>query len=300
MKQAPTNVLQCDINQQPSHGFGIGCNGAISYNGQSEFYSCKTGDGDQVNLYLQNGPQCQAITLLSDGCQSCSNSSSPPGGPQPATTSSPSSSGLPGPSVTPFTTSPGGQLPTSNPSSSISPSGIAKPQPTALPAPAKDCSADLSGTYEYPRLLVPVDTANPDKAYGSTFYGQISPNASTIFNFVFPALDAGKSCKTFFSLPTKGQLQNSDYYFTGDGSVTFSRLSMNGDLNTTYNSVAGGARELGTLRLVPGNTYVIETFDCPAGQTVTYMASEASGKDTCLVYYQDYNPGEIGMFTSTC
>ncbi|KAI1853059.1 hypothetical protein JX265_012815 [Neoarthrinium moseri] len=298
----PSNTLQCDVNQQPAHGWDIPCNGIMTYNGQSTFYQCKTGDGDQVNLYLQSiGPQCQQVTLISDGCTDCQNS---PGngasaGPQPASTSSSSNTV---PSVTPFTTSP------SPPGSSspTSPSGNAGPRPTALPPPAKDCSADLTNTFHYPSLLVPIDVANPDKAYGSSAYGQVSPNASTLFNFDFPAADAGKSCKVFFSLPSQSVLQSqqgSSYYFTGDGSVVFSRLGSAASAATTYNDIAQGRigrNDLGALRLQPGNTYVIETFACPAGQGVSYMVAEPAGHDTCLIYYQEGAPVPVGLFVSTC
>ncbi|KAI0121072.1 ubiquitin 3 binding protein But2 C-terminal domain-containing protein [Xylariales sp. AK1849] len=316
----PSSVLQCDANQQPSHGFDIGCDGRVSYNGQSTFYQCRTGDGDQVNIYLQPvGDQCQAITLVSDACNSCQNSPSLTAAPQPATTPSVTIS-----TVTPFTTAPVGQSSPaagnpSNPSgnnypspspSSNNPTANPRPQPTALPPPAKDCPADLTGSYEYPRLLVPIDRASPDKAYGSTLYGQVSPNASTIFNFAITPSDAGRSCKVFFSFPSRyalAQVSSSDFYFSGDGSVLFSRLGGPADLGTTWNGLLGsgsvvgaGMRTLGALRLSPGNTYVLETFDCPAGQTVTYMMSEPVGGDTCLVYLQDWIPTEIGMFISTC
>lgn len=34
----PTYVLQCDAGGQASTGFSIGCNGELSYNGQTTFY----------------------------------------------------------------------------------------------------------------------------------------------------------------------------------------------------------------------------------------------------------------------
>lgn len=187
------------------------------------------------------------------------------------------------------------------PFSVSSPSGTAGPRPSALPAPARDCPADILNAYHDPSLLVPIDRANPDMAYGQSPYGQVSPNASSLFTFDIPATDAGKSCKVFFALPSQ---QSASYFLSGDGSVVFSRLG--GDVNqgTTYNDVlsgrAGGRAALGALKLTPGNTYVLESFACPAGQKLTYALDEPVGRDTCLVYKQGATPVPIGMFVSTC
>ncbi|KAK6209152.1 hypothetical protein LQW54_006606 [Pestalotiopsis sp. IQ-011] len=105
--------------------------------------------------------------------------------------------------------------------------------------------------------MIPIDRANPDKPYGPTSYGQISPNASTLFNFDIPASDAGRSCKVFFSMPPQSMLQNAQaggYYFTGDGSVLFSRMGTLATSGTTYNDVALGRierRDLGALVVMP-------------------------------------------------
>ncbi|KAH6657949.1 ubiquitin 3 binding protein But2 C-terminal domain-containing protein [Truncatella angustata] len=304
----PTSVLQCDRGQQPDHGWAIPCNGVATYNGQSTFYQCKTGDGDQVNLYLNSiGIACQPVTIIADGCTS-SCQASPGGvgsgaGPQPIQTGTLSQSV---PTVTPFTTGPMGPSYTPNPANPGN-SGSA-PRPTPLAPPTKDCSADLSNTYHYPSLMIPIDRANPDKAYGPTPYGQVSPNASTLFNFDIPASDAGRSCKVFFSLPSQARLQSaqgSSYYFTGDGSAVFSRMRSLANQGTTYNDVALGRigrTDLGALKMSPGNNYVIETFDCGAaiGTGVSYMIAEPAGRDTCLVYYQEGAPVPVGMFISTC
>lgn len=156
--------------------------------------------------------------------------------------------------------------------------------------------------------MIPIDRANPDKPYGPTSYGQISPNASTLFNFDIPASDAGRSCKVFFSMPPQSMLQNAQaggYYFTGDGSVLFSRMGTLATSGTTYNDVALGRierRDLGALVVSPGHNYAIESFDCSSaiGTGVSYMLAEPAGRDTCLVYYQEGSPIPVGMFISTC
>ncbi|KAG6109931.1 hypothetical protein E4U14_003030 [Claviceps sp. LM454 group G7] len=50
---APTGVLQRDKNQIPESGFEIGCDGLVSFHGQSNFYQCATDN---------------RITLVGDGC----------------------------------------------------------------------------------------------------------------------------------------------------------------------------------------------------------------------------------------
>ncbi|KAI1870290.1 uncharacterized protein JN550_005218 [Neoarthrinium moseri] len=76
----PTTVLQCDVGQVPETGFQIGCDGSVSFNGQTTFYECATGEGDIVNVYLQpdQGANCAEITLTADGCSpsDCSGASS--------------------------------------------------------------------------------------------------------------------------------------------------------------------------------------------------------------------------------
>ncbi|ETS73885.1 hypothetical protein PFICI_14831 [Pestalotiopsis fici W106-1] len=75
----PTTVLQCDVGQVPETGFEIGCDGLISFNGQTTFYECDTADGDQVNIYKlpgQAAANCGEITLVAEACQDCSGDSS--------------------------------------------------------------------------------------------------------------------------------------------------------------------------------------------------------------------------------
>ncbi|ORY70281.1 ubiquitin 3 binding protein But2 C-terminal domain-containing protein [Pseudomassariella vexata] len=265
----PTSVLQCDINQQPDHRFEIGCDGTLSYLSQSTFYQCQTGDDDQVNIYLSSsGGNCQPISLVTSGCGSLS--------PQP------------------------------------------QPQPTVHPAPVLppapvSCPPDLDGPFESPHLIIPIDKAHPTKPYGSSLFGQVSENASTIFNFDIPLSSAAtdQSCKTIFAFPTKDQLQTSSYFFTGDGLVSFARLGedVGVGLDTTYDKaveMGRGERELGVFELRPGNTYVIESFECKelAGREVVYVMMVAKGYgdgvETCLVYFQDWNPSPIGLFIRKC
>ncbi|KAK8016702.1 hypothetical protein PG993_014891 [Apiospora rasikravindrae] len=298
----PTSVLQCDPSQQLSHGFEIGCDGNMTFSGQSTFFACKT--DDSANIYLEpNGAQCQPVTLVSDGCQStCYVSSSPP------------------PSDSPFR-----EHAVSPEQASVTNSSTADGQPSPLSPPAKDCPANIIWSpYEKPQMMIPVDSSNPSKAYGPTYLGQVTQNFSTIFNVDIPTSYSGKSCKVFFSFPTMEQLAPSNgtesYYFSGSGGIAFSRLENPATLGTTWDDVfggdessplfsssnnsssgsLGGATALGQTTITPGFTYVVDRFACPAGQTLTYLMTEPDEENTYLVYMQGDVPVALGIFMSTC
>ncbi|EHK40052.1 hypothetical protein TRIATDRAFT_42133 [Trichoderma atroviride IMI 206040] len=85
----PAHVLQCDKNQNPDNGFKVGCDGSVSFNGQTEFWECQTGESGQYNVYLNGGQgvNCHQITLKADNCHS--GCPPPPPPPPPAQSSSP-------------------------------------------------------------------------------------------------------------------------------------------------------------------------------------------------------------------
>jgi hypothetical protein len=235
---APTTQFQCDSGASPLTGFSVGCDGTLSYNGNSKFFACQTGENGELNLYTTDGPDksgCTDITLAADSCNS----------------------GCPAP-------------------------------PPSPPAPQpKTCPAALSGTYEYPHLIIPVDSASPNTAAGTSYNGQVSTSVSSIFNFDIPFADQGKTCSLVFLFPEQKDLQTSSYTISGSGSVDFSALSGVASSSTTYANCPGSAADYGSFTLVPGNSYTIATFDCPAGQSVSYKMTSSS---TSLTYFQDYNP----------
>ncbi|KAI1822724.1 hypothetical protein F4861DRAFT_373415 [Xylaria intraflava] len=63
----PALVLQCDAGQAAVPGFGIGCDGLLSYDGQTRFQACRA-DGGVVISRAPNGSGCTEITLRADGC----------------------------------------------------------------------------------------------------------------------------------------------------------------------------------------------------------------------------------------
>ncbi|KAI1818284.1 ubiquitin 3 binding protein But2 C-terminal domain-containing protein [Poronia punctata] len=138
----PTFTLQCDRNQTPDHGFQIGCDGLVSFNGQTVFWECPTGLGDEVIINLQSaGGQCHEITIYADGCapSSCPGGGvSPAGGagagPVPGSMNSPSSTSVP-PTPSTLVTSP--LTGTSNPPTSTPVGGAgAGPVPGTVNSPS--------------------------------------------------------------------------------------------------------------------------------------------------------------------
>lgn len=278
-------MLQCDPGQPPDHGFTIGCDGVLAYHGQTVFYECETGDNNETDLSLgPSGAQCRTVTLVSDGCR-------PPAGSCP-----------PSPPAGPADPSPSCQPGCASVTSTV------HPLPWDLPPPARDCPIVGPGIlHDSPQLLVPIDRANPAKAYMPSTYGQVSANVSTVFNFDIPWSWAGKSCKVFFSLPTLDQLGDGLVYFRlgGTGAMKFARVAPPASPDTTFQDVFGptpGASrvEFAEATLVPGTVYVFDSFACLAGHTISYLMTEPEGQDTSLVYTQQTPPPHLGFFIAAC
>ncbi|KAI4641143.1 hypothetical protein J4E93_008021 [Alternaria ventricosa] len=189
---------------------------------------------------------------------------------------------------------------------------VTKPAPPAETTPTKpddtdddvdnggegSCPKDLNGNYEYPHLIVPVDSEQPDKAHDTSYNGKIDSHTCTIFNFDIPASMAGKKCSAMFMLPKKEDLETSDYTMSGHGKCTISKLKGPADAMTTYKNMPAKDKDVASMEMTPGNTYPVETGDCEAGKTVSYMIC-GSG-DFSMDYFQDYNPSPIGMYVRQC
>ncbi|KAI9816030.1 MAG: hypothetical protein M1827_002022 [Pycnora praestabilis] len=254
----PTTQFQCDTEASPTSGFSVGCTGQLSSNGNGNFYVCPTGENGEGNIYTESIPN-QNCVEISLSADSCQ-------------------SGCPALSVT-----------------AVAPSA----SPSAAPqASTAACPAALSGAYEYPHLIVPVNSASPNQAYGTSYNGTVTSTISSIFNFDIPSSDSGKTCSLVFLFPTQSNLQTSSFTFSGNGGIDFSLLSGNANPQTTYSNAPKVSTDYGVTTVAPGNDYTIATFNCPAGQTVSYKLS-ASG-DTSLYYFQDYNPSPIGLYITKC
>ncbi|KAI3318063.1 ubiquitin 3 binding protein But2 C-terminal domain-containing protein [Xylariaceae sp. AK1471] len=247
------------------------------------------------------------------GTASGSPSGSAPGSPSSSTAGIPSASAT-GQSNSSSPSSPSGSAPGSPvytpPASTttviLSTSGGQSGSPSGTPTggapsetgtPGESCPGELTGAWEYPHLIIPVDKSAPNTAPGTSFFGEVSSTKSSAFNFDIPSSDKGKTCKLVFYFPEKSQLETSSYNFSGSGAVNFARLSKPVTESTSYATLPSVAHSYGQKTVAPGNAYTIDSFACPAGERISFEMSAAAGDDsTDLRFFQDWNPCPIGMF----
>ncbi|KAI8964626.1 ubiquitin 3 binding protein But2 C-terminal domain-containing protein [Daldinia sp. FL1419] len=299
----PTLVLQCDSNQQPNHGFVIGCYGGVSYQHQSVFYQCQTGEGDQVNLYLEpNGAECSTITLRAGSCRPpCAGentlSRQSIGMISRATTrtkplASTSAPHQPSASLTK-------QLPSRSISTTAS-SSISKSAPTQAPG---NCKKPI---FDRPDEIILIDKSKPDTSNGSNpnMLVQLTPNVSAIFVFDFSASDSNKQCVLTFDLPsTLEDEEFSLYMLNGTGLVNFALLEeppANPE-NTTYNNAPHVVMPLEAVNLEPGMSAQPLEFPCPGedGHIVVLMR-DRKDSGVYLQYRQYKSDVPIGLYLLKC
>ncbi|KAH7398809.1 ubiquitin 3 binding protein But2 C-terminal domain-containing protein [Phaeosphaeria sp. MPI-PUGE-AT-0046c] len=318
----PTTQWQCDAGATPTTGFAIGSKGGVTYNGNGKFYACPYNDQGGYNVYTQPAPgqaKCVEISLSSAG--SCGKGAQPSPGPAPSPApSQPASPQKPAPqpsmpvspppaqntcpapvTVTMTVTAPAppASMPAMQPSMPAAQPNMPAPKPS-MPAqqPSGSCPADLNGNYQYPHLIVPVNSGSPNQAYGTSYNGKVDKSTCSIFNFDIPASYSGKQCSVVFLFPQQKDLQTSSYTTSGSGSCSFSQLNGAASQSTSWSNQPSKKSDLGNMSVAPGNSYVIASGACAAGQTVTY--SMCSSGDYSLNYFQDYNPSPIGMYVRQC
>ena len=169
---------------------------------------------------------------------------------------------------------------------------------SGCPSPLPGCPTNLNGAYEYPHLIVPIDSSNPTKAVGTSYFGEVSSSISSIFNFDIPASDSGKTCSLVFLLPTQAQLTTSSFNMSGNGGLACSLLNGVATSTTSFSNAPSVKNDYGVTIIAPGNSYSIATFPCPAGRAIS-VELKASG-DIFLNYFQDYNPSPIGLYITKC
>lgn len=126
----------------------------------------------------------------------------------------------------------------------------------------------------------------------------MSSTTSTVFNFDIPNSDAGKTCSLIFLFPRLQDLETSSFSFSGDGNINFAQLSAIAESTTSFSNVPSVAQDLGTITVSPGNSYLVSTFSCPAGQAVAYQMKNAGSTD--FDFFEDWNPSPLGLFITTC
>lgn len=253
---SPTTQWQCDAGASPMGGFAVGCDGTLTYKGNSKFVACPTGDHGGYNIY-GTAPQgqggCVDITLNGDSCHA----GCPPPPPPPPPKTCPADL-----------------------------SGHYEVRPCS-----RSASFFLDGlltTLQFPHLIIPVDKSKPDTAQPTSYFGEVSATVSSIFNFDIPYSDAGKTCSLVFLFPYQSQLVTSSFTFSGAGGLDFCKLNGVADHGTTYNNAPKCGTDYGVVTVSPGHSYTLATFPCPAGQRVSYGMVAKDG--TCFKYFQDYNP----------
>ena len=232
-----------------------------------------------------SSPQSQTVPVSwapssSGGSQPSSypSSSQPGGGSQPS--SYPSSS-QPGGGSQPSSSQPGGGAQPSGTSSASQPSGTP-------PSSGKTCPTNLNGEYTAPHLIIPVDSSSPDTAPGTSYNGTISSTLTTLYKFDVPQSYADKTCSLVFLFPKQEDLETSAFTFNGDGKIDFASLESPVSEETSYSNMPGVKEDYGVTTVSPDNHYVISTFQCPAGEAVSYEMKNAGS--TYLDFFEDYNP----------
>ncbi|KAL9028591.1 MAG: hypothetical protein Q9196_003064 [Gyalolechia fulgens] len=166
-------------------------------------------------------------------------------------------------------------------------------------SPAKSCPTDLSGDFEFPHLIVPVDQSHPDTAANTGFNGHFSPTISTIFNFDLPSSLEGRTCSLVFLFPQRESLQTSNYTLSGTGGINVTRLLAPADSATTYNNQPAVNVTVGAIPdLQAGTSYTLGTGGCFVGTRIGYKVSATGSLD--LNYFQDYHPAPIGLYITVC
>jgi hypothetical protein len=147
-------------------------------------------------------------------------------------------------------------------------------------------------------LIVPISSEHPDWAYGTSYNGQINSTTSTIFNFDMPQEYKGKQCSLIFLFPNKKDLETSSYEFSGSGSLDVTALSSAANQKTSWSNAPSVKKDLGSIAIQPGNSYVVATGDCQAGTTQSVELSSKGGLS--LDFFEDWNPSPLGLFITSC
>ncbi|KAK7539520.1 ubiquitin 3 binding protein But2 C-terminal domain-containing protein [Phyllosticta citribraziliensis] len=182
------------------------------------------------------------------------------------------------------------------------PAGTPGTPSTPGATPANACPTDLAGDFQYPHLIVPVNSSAPSTAYGTQYNGTLSSTTCTTYNFDIPTnYSSSATCTLEFLFPHQEDLETSAFEFSAgsdDGSVEFSRLSAPVDQATAWDSVPDVQSVYGSWAVRPGNGYVLASGACTPGQTFGVKACSKGGLE--LNYFQDWNPSPIGLFVRRC
>jgi len=157
----------------------------------------------------------------------------------------------------------------------------------------KASPTELSGSYEYPHLIVPIDKSKPETALGAGYEGVISPTVSSLFNFDIPESYAGKTCNLVILFPDGSQQWHPTATFGNPGGITVQQLATPASTAMTYVNVPSGQIVGSVSHLEAGHGYTISTGPCAAGKTLGYRIDSANGLN--LQFFQSISP-PLGFF----
>jgi len=182
--------------------------------------------------------------------------------------------------------------------STCPPSTTTRTSSSTTSTQSSSCPTNLNGEYQFPHLIIPVNSSSPNTAYGSSYFGEVTPEISSIFNFDIPASYSGLQCSLIFLFLTQSQLSTSSYTLTGPGTVDVALLSAVATSQTTFANMPTVKTDYGNFTFQPNNSYRIATFPCPANTAISFELGSVNG--TSLTYFQDYNPSPIGLYITAC
>jgi hypothetical protein len=181
-------------------------------------------------------------------------------------------------------------LPTTAATSTSIPSELPKPTEISLP----NLPINLSGPYEIPNLLVPIDWSNAGNILGKRYIAQISSTHSTLFNFNIPPEYQGKTCNLVFHVPPESQEWWHPWHLTTPGGIVFSQLEVPATALTSAGTVSSSkSGPIGAVNSLESGGHLVSSAPCEAGKILGYKADALGATD--LQYFQMTSPA-AGLF----
>jgi glucan endo-1,3-beta-D-glucosidase len=181
-------------------------------------------------------------------------------------------------------------LPITVPVPTVIPSELPKPIEISPP----NILIDLSGLYEIPHLLVPIDLSNAGNIIGNRYVAQISSTHSTLFNFDIPPEYQGKTCNLVFHVPPESQEWWHPWHLTTPGGIIFSKLEVPATAISSSDSVSSSSSgPIGAVNSLESGGYLVNSAPCEAGKKLGYRADALGATD--LQYFQMTSP-VAGLF----
>lgn len=159
---------------------------------------------------------------------------------------------------------------------------------------------DALGSKNYPRVIQPVSSLNPNTVYGPQYFASLGGGNSTIFTFDYQ--HAG-TCTLEFKFPSTAQIKalqgTTSYQISGASiAVTLYQLNNVASIGSTYSSKPTRGQSF-TGVLAPGTNTTFASFPCPTGTSVSYeLVSNIDNNK--LSFFEDYNPPPLGLLALMC